>query len=225
MFQFGTNSGLPSFQGDNPRKNGVTFNIINVNILFSLIWLLSSVSLVGFGLLHCKHYTPKTKLKCDNFSCVFTPRESNTAVDNTPIAFKRKDFEDAYVIRLREEVNMLDEDVNTKRKVGKPYGTTVEVKFLVEEDTVESSKSRKKDKRRKVVSVSGDDMGKGVAEKMQAEIIGYFRNQGVKRLNISYGSSYTTSIGLISITIGLLSSCLSLYFGQWKEPTLGKKNM
>jgi hypothetical protein len=190
---------LPTHGGS--KYNGVSFSTMNMAVLLSTIWLLSSIGLFGLGIWHCRNRSTSYKLVCDVNDCELFRNQ------DLPVRFLRKDFTSANAVRIDINGEVTDTS-KMKLKQQKSYGHSVELKFQYAGDNPRYKAEKK-------LLFSPDDMGSGPAKKVSRDIT-KFIYKPTEPINVKHGN-WTTGIGLCGIVFGIISTVLSLLFGQFQD--------
>lgn len=187
--------------GYGSRNNGVSFSTMNVSVLLSIIWLLASVGMFGLGVWHCRNRSSHYALKCSINDCeLFYNRDS-------ALTFLRKDFSQANYVRINVKGEVVDTS-KMKSKQSRSFGHSVELRFQKPLDD-----PRYKTEKRALFAP--EDMGSGHARRV-AKSLTKLIYKPTEPIDERHGFSVTT-IGLLGVIFGILSTVLSLVFGQWQD--------
>eukprot|EP01038_Epipyxis_sp_PR26KG_P006335 gene6335-8722_t len=212
MFNRNNNSGLPSF-GGNRKDNGVNIPVVNKNVLFSVIWLVASIFSIIFGIFHCGYFSHRVKIKCDLTDCSIYAKIND---DYSTINFPRRDFLQAIPIRIDHQGNLIEVE-KMKKKRSHIYGHSVHLKLRLPTQEINNMKLEQ------FIVFSPHNMGRVQARKKSMVIQDYIEKD-TDAINITHGSSITT-IGILMIFLGFVSSIAACLFGQFADrPKRSKKS-
>jgi len=95
------------------KNNGVQLNVVNKSVLLSLIWLLLSLSVVFYGIWHCRTSSYSYYLSCEPISCRY---ESSNREGKESLVIYRQDIKSVTLVRLANRGKILPE---TEKPVGR----------------------------------------------------------------------------------------------------------
>lgn len=195
--------------GGGNRNNGVSFNVINLHVVLSIVWLLASLGIVILGVWHCRSYALYSSIKCSETRC-------ELSIDRAePIFFLRKDFHGSNNVRTLND-NVVDtaeyREMRKKKTHKSKFGNSVELKFMYSAEDIDS-----RYKAEKVTMFTKQDMGSSTARRVNRQITKYIGND-IETLNEYTGGTFT-AIGTITVILGIMSSVISCMFGTWADPT------
>lgn len=204
MFSFGGKESLP-VHGAN-KSNGVSLSTININVVLSLLWIISSIIIVYLGNTHCKVYSINSSLICDEKTCDLISKQVDGQL--TKYTFSQVDFIDSEITRVKD--GKVISTVGVSRKISSSYGYSVMIKFKspVEDGSrikVQSS-----------VLLSPYDTGRRSARSTVSKIDRYIEGKS-KELNLVIGQTWTV-FGTLLIISGFVSLVCSFIFGQFSDP-------
>lgn len=198
---FGGNSDMiPVYKGTG--NNGVSFSVMNKSVLYSVIWLLLSFSLFGYGFWHCRYRSPYYSFKCDSELCILQQNR------DLPINIYREDIITCQTVRIDSNGKTVD-TTSMRSKASRRLGHSVEISYNLGENKDSKYKVQKK------LLFSNEDIGGGNAKTISKQILkGIYKK--TEEINVKHGFAIT-ALGLTSCIIGALSTILCLIFGQWAD--------
>lgn len=196
----GNNDTLGALPGSGGgRNNGVSLNMVNTAVLISVVWLLCSVGVFGFGVWHCRYRSPYFAMKCDDRECNLLQG------NNLPIIIPRREITGAQAVRLDANGDVVDA-TSMRSKASRRLGHSVEIKYQHGET---------KYKVEKKVLFATQDIGSSSAKQISKSILKSVYKP-TEKIDVKHGFAIT-GLGLTSCILGVLSFILSLLFGQWAD--------
>jgi len=197
----GNNDSLGALPGSGGgRNNGVSLNMVNTAVLISVVWLLCSVGVFGFGVWHCRYRSPYFAMKCDSSECNLIQGT------NIPVIIPRKEITGAQAVRLDTNGDVVDA-TSMRSKASRRLGHSVEIKYQFGDNP--------KYKVEKKILFAGQDIGSSAAKQISKTILKSVYKPAEK-IDVKHGLAIT-GIGLTSCILGVLSLICSLLFGQWAD--------
>jgi hypothetical protein len=191
------------------RGNGIPyFNTINTAVLFSVLWLLVSMCVIGGGFWHCRAYSYSFSLDCTVDLCTYT-----SSIKNDPefasFTFPRNELVGAEIARVEGKNVIRAEDVS-KTKRGR-LGHTVIFKYKEPSEGISRMKTTKKQ------DFSPFDMGRREAKNLESKINGGTKRDSQTEKVKAYTSKSITVTGVLMIVFGFISLVFAAIFGVWAE--------
>lgn len=171
----------------------------------SILWVLGSIFLFYYGFRHSSQYADRAELTCDKAMCRLYTQNST---DSSTVEFARGDLKAAEVVR-HDGTGIVD--VSTmKRKAANKVGYTVQLKVNY------SPEAGSRLKVPRFYTLYEGNMGRSTARSGSKSIGSYIDSES-QSVSVSGGSGWT-SLGIVSVVVGVLSFFLSIMFGQFSDP-------
>lgn len=174
-------------------------------MLLSIFWVLGSVYLFYYGFRHSRLYADRAELTCDKAMCTLY---SQNSTGNSVIEFARGDLKAAHVVR-HDGTGIIDVS-SMKRKEANKIGYTIQLKVNY------SPEPGSRLKVPRFYTFYEGNMGRSTARGHSKTIGSYIDNES-HSISVSGGSGWS-SLGIVSVIVGVLSFFLSLLFGQFSDP-------
>jgi hypothetical protein len=163
------------------------------------------VFLFYYGFRHSSKYADRSELSCDKAMCKLYS-QNNTG--SSFFEFARGDLKAAEVVR-HDGTGIID--VSTlKRKAANKVGYTIQLKVNY------SPESGSRLKVPRFYTLYDGNMGRSSA-RSGSKTIGKYIDNEQHTVTVSGGSGWT-SLGIVSVIVGIISFVLSLIIGQFSDP-------
>jgi hypothetical protein len=206
------NEFLPLGSANGRPDNGIKMSAMNMSVLLTLAWMLSSVVVMYGGYRHCRAYAYRYTLDCHQTGCTYT---SKNAGKIALMNLDRDHLRFVETVRIDTKGEMVRPEVSKDRRKGRS-GYSVRLRFaktshLEGENSEESHRLGVEED----LILTPYDIGRRTSRSSFSKIQKYI-NKDRDTVYVSHGSSVTV-MGIAIIFLSLLSAVASCFIGTWSD--------
>lgn len=179
-------------------------NVVNYNVVFSLLWLLISIATCIFGIWHCRKYAFAYSLICDKHECTYLHNWDYDA----KISFSREALTTYSIVRI-ENGKVVDKLLWHEMYKDRDNLHSFSMQIHVHSTSYHQEPT---DLLFSTTHLGKHECRKGV-EKLDAYI------SRLKDHLFIRSQHFITTIGILCFLGGISSAIAAICFGQWSDPT------
>ena len=196
---------------DNGIKNQ---NVVNNQVVFTLIWLCVSVVAVIWGCFNCYNNAYSYKMSCNKEMCTFTypaAKDWLPSSGNAPFVLKRSDMKFIETTNVKDDGEVVNTDGMRNVDQGK-LGMSVSIKY--------NQMDASGDESIQTLIFPPMNIGRRKARGVSRKIKDYVQER-LDKVSSQHGQS-VTAVGILCVIFGSVSVLLSFVLGTWKDEKIKK---